>query len=373
MAGRYRSFTKKLFITLNVITAFVFLLTCLIPYLDQEKWWLISILGMGTIFLVILLILFLLFWIIFRPRYIFISLIPLLIGWKNITSIFAFNSPGNFNYTKDKSTIRVLSWNVARFTEWRRNNNKGSQTRLKMLDLIKEQNADVLCLQEFFHSTDSIYYDNLNHVMKKLGYPYFYYSWDNDGDLQWVGQAIFSRHPIIDSGLIRYPRPTMPEALIHADIVFNKDTLRFYTTHLQSFKFKKDDYERIEKIKDREDSLLYNSANLFSKFKRAITLRSRQADIVKDIVRNSPHPYILTGDLNDIPNSYTYFTIRRHLQDAFLEEGFGVGRTFTGIAPTLRIDYILATNEFSVEQFNRIVKNYSDHYMLVADFKIRKD
>ena len=372
MAGTYRSFVKRLFIILNSITAFVFLLTCLIPYLNQEKWWPVSILGLGTGILVALLILFLVFWIIIKPRYVFISLIPLLVGWKNITSIFAFNTPSKFTYNKPKDVLRVVSWNVARFTEWKRNNNKGSQTRLKMMDLIKEQNADVLCLQEFFHSDDSIYYDNLNHVMKKLGYPYFYYSWDDDGHLQWVGQAIFSRYPIIDSGMVRYPRPSMPEALIHADIVFNKDTVRFYTTHLQSFKFKKDDYERIEKIKSREDSLLYNSANLFSKFKRAITLRSRQADIVKDIVRNSPHPYILTGDFNDIPNSYTYFTIRRNLQDAFLKEGFGVGRTFTGLAPTLRIDYILSTNDFKVNQFNRLVKNYSDHYMLVADFKIKE-
>ena len=55
----------------------------------------------------------------------------------------------------------------------------------------------------------------------------------------------------------------------------------------------------------------------------------------------------------------------------FLERGFGIGRTYSYLSPTLRIDYILATNAFEVEQFDCVVKNYSDHYMLVADLKLR--
>lgn len=150
-----------------------FLLACAAPYLNPQTWWFISLIGLGFAFLFILLVLFTLFWIIFKPRYILIPLIPLLIGWKSISVLFAVNSPPKFNYNKPKDVLRVCSWNVARFVEWRKNNNKGSQTRLKMMDIIKQQNADVLCLQEFFHSTDSIYYDNLDYVMKNLGYKYF--------------------------------------------------------------------------------------------------------------------------------------------------------------------------------------------------------
>jgi endonuclease/exonuclease/phosphatase family metal-dependent hydrolase len=58
------------------------------------------------------------------------------------------------------------------------------------------------------------------------------------------------------------------------------------------------------------------------------------------------------------------------MQDAFLEKGSGIGRTFSSLSPTLRIDYILASKEFSIEQFNRVEKNYSDHYMLVTDLKL---
>jgi len=372
MNSRPTLFAKRFFIIVNVAVAVVFLLSCLGPYLNPQKWWYISILGLGFGIFFLLLIIFVFFWLIAGPRYVFISLVSLLIGFKSIAVFFAVNDAQDFDYARKKNTLRVATWNVARFIELKRNNNKGSQTRLKMMALLKAQNADVLCMQEFYHSTDTVYYNNLDYISKELGYPYHYYSWDGDGWLQYFGQVIFSRYPIIDSSIIHYPRPGMPESLIQADVLFGKDTVRFYTTHLQSFQFKKGDYEKIEKIKNREDSLLYNSRNIFSKLKRAIIFRSRQTDIVRDIIANSPYPYILAGDFNDVPNSYTYFTIKGKMQDAFLKKGFGIGRTFSAISPTLRIDYILATKDFSVLQCNRVLKNYSDHYMLVADVQLKK-
>lgn len=373
MATNYKRFTKIFFIILNLLAGIAFLLACLAPYLNPQKWWMISLLALGFAFLIVTLLSFIFFWLVFNAKYIFISIIPLLIGWKAITVFFAFHNPDKFDYGKPKNVLRIAHWNVGRFTEWKRNNNKGSRVRLKMMDLIKEQNADVLCMQEFFHSTDSIYYDNLTYVSKELGYPYYYYSWDDDGYKQWAGQVIFSRYPIIDSGMIRYRPPSSPESLLQADIVFNGDTIRFYTTHLQSVEFKKQDFERIDKIKKTDEGMVENSKNIFSKLKRGFVRRSFQADVVKEIIGNSPYPFILTGDFNDVPNSYTYFTIKgNELQDAFLQAGLGVGRTYSYIAPTLRIDYIFTTKDFSIRQFNRIIKNYSDHYMLVADVQLKK-
>lgn len=369
MAGKYRLLVARTFLFFNVLTVILFLLACWAPYLNPSEWWAISLLGLGFGIIFIVLVLFLFFWAIVKPKYILVTLIPLLIGYKSISVFFAVHSPDKFTYTKPQTTLRVMTWNVARFMELKRNNNKGSQTRRKMLDLIEQQNADVLCLQEFYHSTDTVYYNNIDAV-KALGYPYFYYSWDEDGGQQWFGQMIFSRFPIVDSGSIHYPRPGQPESLIHADIKFNNDTVRLYTTHLQSVKFKEQDYRSLEEIKKR-DSVLQNSRNIFSKLRLGFAYRSRQADIVEEITSLSPHPYVVTGDFNDVPNSYTYFTIRNNnLQDAFLKKGFGIGRTYSGISPTLRIDYILPTKDFNVVQFNRVVKAYSDHYMLLADLEL---
>jgi endonuclease/exonuclease/phosphatase family metal-dependent hydrolase len=71
-----------------------------------------------------------------------------------------------------------------------------------------------------------------------------------------------------------------------------------------------------------------------------------------------------------VPNSYTYFKSKGDLQDAFLKKGHSIGRTFRYLSPTLRIDYILADKQLEVAQFNRVIAPYSDHYPVIADFKI---
>jgi endonuclease/exonuclease/phosphatase family metal-dependent hydrolase len=350
----------------------VFLLSCLAPHLHPLQWWFISFLGLAFPILLFLVILSFAGWlIVLKPSYAAIPGIALLLSIKSITLFLGFHPPRGFSYQKEPGTIRVMSWNVARFIELKKNSNKGSQTRQKMFELIQKQDADILCFQEFHTSTHPDYYDNISAV-RELGYPYFFFTYDTDGDQHYYSSIIFSRFPIIDSGLLRYPRPTLPDALIHADVKFGNDTIRIYTTHLQSLQFGKKDYERLEKIRSGEDSLVYNSRNVLSKVKKGLTSRSIQADMINEVIDNSPHPVLFCADLNDIPNSYAYTTVRGSMQDAFLKKGFGIGRTFSGIFPTLRIDYIFADDHFSVRQFNRILKRYSDHYPIVADLSWKK-
>lgn len=368
---RTRTIARRSLIAINIITAVIFLLSCLAPYLKPTQWWFISLLGLGFPFLLAILVLFVFWWLIVKPKYVWVSLIALVLGYKSISVFLGFNLPGSFKYAKAPKHIRIASWNVARFLEWKRNNSEKSQTRLKMLDLIKKQDADIFCLQEFFYSPDTQFYHNID-VIQSFGYPYFYFSYDPDGDYQYIGSAIFSKFPIVDSGLVRYFRPSLPEALIHADIKINDDTIRVYATHLQSVQFRKREYEALNEIRSVEDSFFLNSRTVLSKMRKAMKYRSTQADVVRQILEDSPHPKILCADLNDIPNSYTYFTIRGEMQDAFLEKGFGIGRTFSSVSPTLRIDYVFADPVFTIKQFTRVVKNFSDHYLLLTDVELRK-
>ena len=371
MASKLRIFTKRVLIFINYGVVFFFLLACIAPYLDPQAWWFISFLGIGFPFLLLAVVGFMVWWLFVKRRYALISAIALLLGIKSVTAFYAISIPNGFATKKKPDTIRIATWNVARFIEMKRNNNKGSQTRLKMLDQIRRQNADILCLQEFFHSYDSTLYHNLDYIRDNLHYPYYYYSYEADGDKQFTGNAIFSRFPIIDSGLIRYPRPTLPEALMHVDIRLKNRIIRVYTTHLQSVQLLKTDYEKIDKIKEGDEGIVSNSKTIFSKVKKGVVNRKIQTDIIEQVLGDSPYPLIFCGDLNDIPNSYTYFKIKGDMQDAFLKRGFGIGRTFSAISPTLRIDYIFADKRFRIDQFKRIVKNYSDHYMLVADIELK--
>jgi endonuclease/exonuclease/phosphatase family metal-dependent hydrolase len=373
MPNRLRRFSKRVLLIINAVLVFIFLLSCLVPYLNPQTWWFISFLGLAFPFLLFLVIVFGIGWlVVMKPKFALVSGIALLIAIPSISYFFAFHISSSFSYKKEKGVLRVLSWNVARFVELKRNNNKGSSVRLKMFEEIKRQDADVLCLQEFHTSTIPEYYDNITSIQQDLGYPYYYFSFDNDGDQHYYSSIIFSRIPLIDSSKLRYPRPTLPDVLLGVDLKLGNDTIRIYTTHLQSLQFMPKDYERLNKIANARDSLITNSKNILSKLRKGITYRSIQARQAHDVIKNSPHPVIFCGDLNDVPNSYTYHLMRSGMQDAFLKKGFGIGRTFAALSPTLRIDYIFADSHFKIKQFNRLVKNYSDHYMIVCDVALKK-
>lgn len=367
MASRFRTIITKIIFVFSIFIAIFYLLACMAPYLNPMKWWFISWLGLIFPFLLAMLITCILFWLFSKRKYSLIFFIIMLVGWKNITVFFAFRKHHSFSHSKQPGAVRVVSWNVARFIEIRKNNNKGSQTRLKMMDFLKAQNADILCLQEFHTATRNDYYDNISYIQKELGYPYYHFAFDEDGLDIFYSSVIFSRIPILNTGVVKYPRPSLPEALIYVDVKLNNDTVRIFTSHLQSVRFNKADYEKIDEIKNYEDSLLSNSRTIFSKVKRGFTFRSLQANRFRKEIDTSPYPVIICADFNDVPNSYTYFKIRGNLQDAHLKKGSGLGRTFTGISPTLRIDYILASKNLSILQFDRILANYSDHYPLIAD------
>ncbi|MES1220785.1 MAG: endonuclease/exonuclease/phosphatase family protein, partial [Bacteroidota bacterium] len=337
MAVGFRRFIKKSFIICNILVAFVFLLACLVPYLNPTTWWFISILGLGLPFLLAALIVFLIFWLFVKRKFIFISLVAMLIGWKSISLLFAFHQQTRFDYKKRQDELRIVTWNVARFIELKQNNNEGSLKRLKMMELIKQQNADVLCLQEIHTSIAPAYYNNINYIQKELGYPYFYFTYEIDTKDHWYSSIIFSRLPMVDTGRVYYPKPGITEVLIHADLKFNNDTVRVFTTHLQSVLFEKSDYDKIEKLEHVEEGFVTNSRSIFSKLKTGASVRGRQANTVKEVLQQSPYPVLFTGDLNDVPTSYTYSTVRGDMQDAFLQKGLGMGRTFYSLSPTLRI------------------------------------
>jgi endonuclease/exonuclease/phosphatase family metal-dependent hydrolase len=236
--------------------------------------------------------------------------------------------------------------------------------RATVPETITHQNPDIICLQEFNNS------DIQNNIARFADkYPYFYFSRDFKRPKQGYqsGSIIFSKYRIVDSGRVQFPGEGA-ESLIYADVQTPLEIIRVFTTHLQSFKFGKEEYEGIQQIKKTE---LPASRSLFAKMKRAFTRRGEQARIVRDALDKSPYPSLICGDFNDVPNNFTYFHIRKDWQDVFLATSLGIGRTYLALAPTLRIDYILPDNHFDIHQFDMVDEDLSDHLMLVADLSLK--
>ena len=135
--------------------------------------------------------------------------------------------------------------------------------------------------------------------------------------------------------------------------------------------FAPNDYDFIEHIDQQNvDQVSNHGKNILRKMKNANYLRALQILEVKKEIRKSPHPVVLCGDFNDTPNSFAYQQINRMLQDAFLEKGEGLGRTFLKLSPTLRIDYIFAAPELKVTAFEILKPHMSDHNGIEAAFSI---
>jgi endonuclease/exonuclease/phosphatase family metal-dependent hydrolase len=368
--NNFRKTTKTIFIVFNLLVVALFLLACLSPWLNPTKFWWIGFLGILVPYFMIVLIFAIVFWLIAKPKMALISIFTLLLGWQQFFSFFATNTKESFEKIKDSNAIRIVDWNIESFNGLSKNKEIRKHIREDVSSSIIKLEPDIICLQEF-NSTNHSGSQTDNIALFTKAYPYHYFSKDyqRSNGVYHSGCIIFSKYPFIDSGRIKY---RVAESLIYADIVKNSDTFRIYTTHLQSFKFKKEDYEGMEKIKEQDEEALVASKNIFIKMKLAFKRRGVQASTVAAAIAKSPYPSVICGDFNDVPNSYTYFHIRGNRQDAFLKKSFGIGRSFIAIAPTLRIDYILPDNHFNIQQFDMVDEGLSDHIMLVTDLRLKK-
>ena len=374
MAPVFRKFTKRLLITFNIVACFLFLLACCNAFLPPHDWWLIALLGLTFPFLLVLVTTFCLVWIIFRSKWILLPILCLALGYTNIRALVGFHYGMSPKEEKPDGSIRIMTWNVTWFDEQLKADKSRVSYRNKMLDFIKEKQPDVLCFQEYFEPHSKRYPYNNKKDITNLGYPYSMVVYDYTGwKTAWqTGVAIFSKYPIIDSVHIKYPGPLnfrAAESLIGTDINFNGQTIRVFTTHLQSVLFKSKDYRNIELIKSG-DSMIEASKSVALKLAQGYKFRSQQVKIVRQQLDSSPYPEIICGDFNDVPNSYTYFKIKGDRKDSFTQAGKGIGRTFATLAPTLRIDYIMTDPKFTVKQYVRHFVPYSEHYPVIADLTL---
>jgi len=285
-SGKFKRFFKRFLIALNLIVAGLFLIACLVPYLNPAVWWFMGFLGLAFPYLALLLVFSIIFWWVVKPVVSIIPIITLLIGWKQLSVLFAVHKYETFTEKKDSTRLRIVDWNTRSLQGLSNKPDKKRIDRATIPETIITKNPDIICLQEF-NTSDA--QNNINPFLSR--YPHYYFSRDfKRPKLNYKsGSIIFSKYPIIDSGKVHYPGPA-GESLIYADIQTPNKIIRVFTTHLQSFKFTKDDYEGIEQIKKTDEQALPASKGIIEKMKLAFTKRGEQARIVRNTIDKSPYP-----------------------------------------------------------------------------------
>lgn len=359
----------------NSCIGIFFLLGCYCSWFNPVHFWILGFFTLASIYLFALLVLYAIFWLVVKPRLMWISLLSILLAWVPLGHLVKFRAASSFNMYKEDADIRIMSWNVEHFDILE--HKKHPERKLEMLDIINNYHPDLACFQEMVGS-DRVP-SAINYVpdfMEKLGMKDYFYSYNTKIDFDdnhHFGIIIFSKYPLINKQTVSYPPHDYNSIFQYADMVHGNDTVRVFNIHLQSLKFSDSNLKYIDDPSIRDKSDIKNSRNIISKFRTGFLKRKVQSDRIRKEIDNSPYPVIVCGDFNDVPNSYAYHTIGSNLKNAFAEKGTGIGRTFFSISPTLRIDNIFAGKKFEVKQYVRVKKKISDHFPIIADLLLKKD
>lgn len=158
----------------------------------------------------------------------------------------------------------------------------------------------------------------------------------------------------------KFARPGAFNGFLVTDVATEIGTIRVINAHLQSNQIS----GMAEDIgKDNDFGQEINRAeSMFRNYGAAAAIRAEQAEDIRKVIQDSPHPVIVGGDFNDVPSSHTYQRILTdRLQDAWAVAGNGMGTTFTGPLPFLRIDFLLVDRSLRVHSVEHVETGYSDH------------
>lgn len=372
--GFLRRQTKRIFIMANILAGVLFLLGSYSYLFSPAYFWLVGLLNLTAFYFLLVLVAFIVFWLFVKPRRALISVVAILFAYKPINNILPFRFSPAQEKVKPAGTIRVMTWNVAQFNVL--DDKKHPEVKKRMFDIINEYQPDIACFQEMVAEDSTIKdHGHMDEFLKKLNYPDYFYSYNVKEDF-WgyahFGIIIFSKYPIVNKRTVSFYPHDYNSIFQYIDVVKGDDTIRVFNIHLQTLRFSRSNLKYIEEPTIGEEKTIKESKNILAKFKRGFLRRQVQADRIRAELEKSPYPVILSGDFNDLPNSYAYHTIGGAMKNSFVEKGTGLGRTFSGISPILRIDNIFVDNRFEVKQFIRIPKKMSDHFPIFADVQLGK-
>ncbi|MGD8401632.1 MAG: endonuclease/exonuclease/phosphatase family protein [Bacillota bacterium] len=226
--------------------------------------------------------------------------------------------------------LKVLSWNLHAGIDW-----YGRFLPEKTLACIREWRPDLCGFQEVDRNWGprSRYCDLAQMLAEKLEMEAFF-----SPSLQQksgsYGNLILSRYPFVNSCYQLLPDSQEQRSFCYVQIINGEIQLGFLTTHLGL---------------TEED-------------------RCRQVEQIQRFVNSLPGPLIISGDFNATPEEQAVQMLTTKfcdLQSDSKMNEMGTFRLADGrIGP--RIDYLLSSEEFTIERF-QVISNYcSDHLPLLA-------
>lgn len=357
-----RNFFKRFVFSFNIIAIILLGGSYLSAFVSPGEAWMFALLGLAYPFLLLLNIFFAIFWLAQFKWYGVFSIGIMLLGISFFNSSFQFRK----HTIESEDKIIVSSYNVGLFGYFQSKWYTG-----EMIEAINNNGTDILCIQEFLNLKGENG-STVDSIKQACGFKYSYFQKLSDGRKRGeYGMAVFSRYPIEETEIVHFDGLT-GNMCMYADIRLDTGLYRVYNVHLQSFKFKKQDYKFIKDMPEDNDEKIKQSKGLLNRMKNAYIKRAEQVGEIKKHIAQTDIPYFMVGDFNDPPMSYSYHSLSSGLKDAFVENGSGMGKTYIGIMPNFRIDYILFPKNFDGLHYETI-KLSSDHSLVSAGLKLKNE
>lgn len=363
---RTRGFFGKVMVFVLALLAFVGLVAMVLSvanaFINPQRFIWTTLFGLAFwvifIFNVVVFLLLLMQW----SRWVWISVLALIIAIPGFNKSFSYGKK-----VEADNSIRVMSYNIHNFRHVNGETDR-EQFAYQIINKVREQNPDILCVQEFFGTYKSgvTRQKCIALFSESIEMPYVYYNRKNN----YGGNVIFSKYPVTkvseDTG---FGQEHTYGVMVSVDA---GDKGHFYVAnvHLLSYRITDDEIDILMSSSDHKDDINPVGKTVLQKLGFAFQRRSEELEQVLQGMPKVDAPVIVCGDFNEPPLSYNYRQMQKAgFTDTFTKVGRGIKPTYAGKLPLLRIDYIWANDKITPLNFKRCRYKASDHYPVWLDFK----
>lgn len=355
MRFKFKKIPLYIFIAINLTMIVAMNFCAYTTYLHPATYPNWSYFGLAFPIFLVANIAFVLFWLIFKYRMIWLPLAGMLLCAGSVRTY----CPINFPSEAPEGSIKLLSYNVMGFganprPEWCDN---------EIVRYIMDSEADIVCIQEAMRGDVNEAFDIFSEI-----YPYMDKQFLEDKN--YLG--CLSKYPILSTTKIDYESET--NCSFAYEILVGKDTLTIVNNHFESYKLKNEDKEDYKSLirHPKEDDAEEKYIGLTGKLACANAIRSAEVDsVAKYVEAREGKSVIVCGDFNDSSISYTHRRLTESLNDAYTRSGNGPGISYNRSGMYFRIDNILCSP--NIEAYGAKVDNsikVSDHYPIYCYLKL---
>lgn len=345
-------------IAINAIVAALLVASGWSSYLYVSSFPIVSLIGMAFPAILAINLLFLLIWLIFWKRALWLPLLAIALTIKPILTYSPLHLSKEPAESED-GIIKILSYNTYYLNIFKIGK---SGTDNPIINYVNQSGADIICLQE----SNSGALKNLINSDKDF-LP------DHKHSCHAVNMSTFSRWPIIEWKEIKFP--DSGNCCLYSRILMGSDTIAVYNCHFQSFGLNQDeidDYNHL--IENPKDTASYKgSKSALRKLMRAAVKRAGQGEMIAEMIDKEDAGYILLcGDFNDTPLSYTHRIIAKRLTDVYAASGFGPGISYNRNRLYFRIDHTFCNKALKPMHchVDKSIKD-SDHYPEISYLRLQ--